>query len=131
MSDEMDCDVCAGTGKPVSGKPCICGGTGSNIDEKVGLRRRVHELEEEAKKKDLEVLKSIDDALLNLDGAWKVIEAVYTIEAIRRPVKEAQKHVLAAKDSLLEKKCKHQTVPTFDGLGVRLKCQLCNEWILE
>lgn len=45
MSDEMDCDVCSGTGKPVSGLPCICGGTGSNIDEKVGLRRKVHEME--------------------------------------------------------------------------------------
>lgn len=45
MSDEMDCDVCAGTGKPVSGLPCICGGTGSNIDEKAGLRRKVHEME--------------------------------------------------------------------------------------
>lgn len=45
MSDEMDCDVCAGTGKPVSGLPCICGGTGSTIDEKAGLRRKVYELE--------------------------------------------------------------------------------------
>lgn len=55
MSDEMDCDVCSGTGKPVSGLPCICGGTGSNIDEKVGLRRKVHEMElqnEELKKED-------------------------------------------------------------------------------
>jgi len=34
-------------------------------------------------------------------------------------------------ETCLKKKCKHQTVPTFDGLGVRLKCQLCNEWVTE
>lgn len=27
--------------------------------------------------------------------------------------------------------CKHKTVPTFDGLGVRLKCQTCGEWVSE
>lgn len=30
-----------------------------------------------------------------------------------------------------ERKCEHKTVPTFDGLGVRLKCHLCGEWISE
>lgn len=32
------CSVCGGTGKPLSGKPCICNGTGSMIHEMVGLR---------------------------------------------------------------------------------------------
>ena len=32
------CGVCAGTGIPISGKPCICGGTGLQGDEVAGLR---------------------------------------------------------------------------------------------
>lgn len=45
MSAEPTCDVCAGTGQPVSGKPCICGGSGYSHHEKIGLRRKVRELE--------------------------------------------------------------------------------------
>ena len=41
------CDCCAGTGKPISGKPCICGGTGTIIGELAGFRTRVKELEED------------------------------------------------------------------------------------
>lgn len=38
------CDVCLG--KPLeSGRPCICGGEGTSSSEKVGLRKKVHELE--------------------------------------------------------------------------------------
>jgi hypothetical protein len=39
------CDVCAGTGKPISGKPCICGGEGTSTAERVGLRKRIMQLE--------------------------------------------------------------------------------------
>jgi hypothetical protein len=39
---EDTCDACAGTGKPVSGLPCVCGGSGRGCDEKVGLRRAVY-----------------------------------------------------------------------------------------
>jgi len=38
------CDVCVGSGLPLSGKPCIFGGSGYSHDEKAGLRRRVYEL---------------------------------------------------------------------------------------
>lgn len=41
------CDVCADTGKPLSGLPCICGGTGSGGDEKAGLRLHCFNLDEE------------------------------------------------------------------------------------
>ena len=40
------CSVCAGTGKPVSGLPCICSGRGSQAAEMEGLRQQVAELEE-------------------------------------------------------------------------------------
>ena len=40
------CDCCAGTGKPISGKPCICGGTGTIVGELAGFRARVLELED-------------------------------------------------------------------------------------
>ncbi len=35
------CSVCVGTGRPVSGLPCICGGTGSEAAEIAGLRREL------------------------------------------------------------------------------------------
>ena len=39
------CSVCAGTGKPISGKPCICGGAGTIYAELQGFRERVYDLE--------------------------------------------------------------------------------------
>ena len=39
------CGVCAGTGKPVSGKPCICKGVGTLHAENLGLREYIHDLE--------------------------------------------------------------------------------------
>ena len=47
MSDLAVCDVCAGSGVPLSGKPCICGGSGYSHDEKAGLRRRVLDVQAE------------------------------------------------------------------------------------
>lgn len=35
---EKDCDACAGTGEPISGRPCMCGGTGYARDAVVYLR---------------------------------------------------------------------------------------------
>lgn len=32
------CSVCAGTGKPISGLPCICDGIGTQTSEMHGLR---------------------------------------------------------------------------------------------
>lgn len=39
------CSVCAGTGRPVSGKPCICKGVGTMYAELQGFRERCYELE--------------------------------------------------------------------------------------
>lgn len=41
------CNVCLGNGRPLSGKPCICGGIGTEQAELDGLRRRVFALEDE------------------------------------------------------------------------------------
>jgi hypothetical protein len=41
------CDCCGGSGTPVSGKPCICGGQGTCGAERVGLRTELHKLQEE------------------------------------------------------------------------------------
>lgn len=38
------CDTCGGTGRPESGRPCICGGAGTGHAEKMGLRRKVFEM---------------------------------------------------------------------------------------
>lgn len=40
------CDVCAGIGKPESGRPCICHGEGTCTAERVGLRLRVMKAED-------------------------------------------------------------------------------------
>ena len=39
------CDVCAGEGTPISGRPCVCGGSGLHRDEVVGLRTLLHHSE--------------------------------------------------------------------------------------
>lgn len=39
------CSVCAGTGTPASGLPCICRGSGRIADEILGLRKTVQELQ--------------------------------------------------------------------------------------
>lgn len=39
------CSVCGGTGKPVSGLRCICGGKGTQAAEVDGLRQRIFDLE--------------------------------------------------------------------------------------
>jgi len=38
------CSVCAGTGKPLSDKPCICGGRGTQAAEADGLRMELVKL---------------------------------------------------------------------------------------
>lgn len=42
------CSVCAGSGTPVSGRPCICDGEGTASAEMLGLRKRCIELENAA-----------------------------------------------------------------------------------
>jgi len=41
---ENTCDACAGTGKPISGKPCMCGGSGKMSDAAKYLRKEVFRL---------------------------------------------------------------------------------------
>lgn len=43
-ADDALCSACAGTGEPTSGLPCICGGTGAERDEILGLRGLVQRL---------------------------------------------------------------------------------------
>lgn len=46
--DQLDhhiCDACGGTGKPVSGLKCMCGGSGKMIDAFYYLRERIVETE--------------------------------------------------------------------------------------
>lgn len=40
------CDVCCGTGKPLSDAPCICGGTGSLQQAFYNLREFVFKLQQ-------------------------------------------------------------------------------------
>lgn len=42
------CDCCLGSGKPISGKPCMCGGTGRMSDAVFYLRERIAQLEAES-----------------------------------------------------------------------------------
>jgi len=44
------CGVCGGTGAPASGKPCICGGVGTEVAEMDGLRLAVYDEAERADK---------------------------------------------------------------------------------
>lgn len=41
LEAENQCDACAGTGQPVSGKPCMCGGTGRMSDAARYLREQL------------------------------------------------------------------------------------------
>jgi hypothetical protein len=46
MNEPM-CSVCAGTGDPGTGKPCICGGRGTQTAELQGFREYLYHLERE------------------------------------------------------------------------------------
>lgn len=50
LEHSNQCDACAGTGKPVSGIPCMCGGTGKMSDAAVYLRERLSSLEAAGRK---------------------------------------------------------------------------------
>ena len=68
------CDVCCGDGRPISGRPCMCGGSGKMSDTAIYLRERLIEVErqlEEAK----ETIKSIEktDDLMKIITKYKEI----------------------------------------------------------
>lgn len=44
LSKPNVCNVCAGSGKPTSGLPCICGGVGTEVAELEGFRAQYYEL---------------------------------------------------------------------------------------
>lgn len=50
---ENMCDACAGTGKPLSGLPCMCGGSGKASDAVVYLRERLFAVEPTARELEL------------------------------------------------------------------------------
>ena len=45
LTAKNQCDACAGTGEPISGGKCMCGGSGLMSDAAIYLRSRVTELE--------------------------------------------------------------------------------------
>lgn len=49
-AERGDCDACAGSGDTLSGKPCICGGSGKAADAQTGLREELVKMEERAEK---------------------------------------------------------------------------------
>jgi len=53
LDAERMCDVCGGTGKPLSGLKCICGGSGKTLDALQGYRNDCHNLQQQVH--DLEV----------------------------------------------------------------------------
>jgi len=58
------CSVCAGTGRPISGRPCICEGFGTQEAELQGFRGRVLVLES--------ALKKLDKLTYSFDGREKM-----------------------------------------------------------
>ena len=46
LTRENICDACAGTGTPISCKPCMCGGTGRMSDAAIYLRKELFALRE-------------------------------------------------------------------------------------
>jgi hypothetical protein len=50
LESEPMCNVCVGTGDPGTGKPCICGGRGTQAAELQGFIERVYELEADAER---------------------------------------------------------------------------------
>jgi len=59
------CDCCDGSGKPISGKPCICEGYGTSGWERIGLRNVVFDLEEK--------LEAAERRVKELEGAARPI----------------------------------------------------------
>jgi hypothetical protein len=71
------CDCCGGSGKPVSGKPCICDGYGTAGWERVGLRKAVFDLEEklEAAERRVGVLEGATHDLV--DAASRILPRLH------------------------------------------------------
>lgn len=108
----MDCDVCAGTGKPVSGLPCICGGTGSNIDEKAGLRRKVHEMELQVSEME-KLIKRVDDYFCKPEFG------LYDSAAVLIVPPDLAMAVRTIAEKRKDEACKHAT------LNVAMICEGC------
>jgi hypothetical protein len=68
--DALLCDACGGTGEPISGRPCGCGGTGSALDMLCYVRLRVFELEREARAAEEqrgELLRALEDCIAGME----------------------------------------------------------------
>lgn len=79
------CGVCAGTGTPVSKKPCICGGTGLERDELRGLRNLAADqaevlrlVEQEAHTSQAEVLMRMKDGTVASNRFQRILNLVRT-----------------------------------------------------
>lgn len=75
LKRENMCDVCTGSGVPVSGPPCMCGGTGKMSDAVDHIRRMFVESElknERILRRTRELKDLVIDASVNkLDQEWR------------------------------------------------------------
>jgi len=70
------CDVCAGTGKPTSGWPCACGGTGS-MRETVAHLRVVALVDQPAR------IAALEEDNAKLRALWETVEAEPLLRRVR------------------------------------------------
>ena len=68
------CSVCAGTGQPQSGKPCICGGAGTAVAEAQALREILYDVERER-----------DDAVTRLESVMSELWEGVRVHGIWAP----------------------------------------------
>jgi hypothetical protein len=109
---ENICDACAGTGKPVSGLPCMCGGTGKASRAVMHLRERLIEAEFER------------DALRQLvsDVEWKA--RLVSERACRLP-RETDSVFMARLKALLDKL--HRPLQKHDAARDRRELQAAGQ----
>lgn len=85
-----ECSACAGTGTPVSGRPCICGGVGTQSAELQGLRELAYQLRNGAVTISTAVLSAFGKApmacdgmlLVSVEGYAEIVDALNNIEGI-------------------------------------------------
>lgn len=57
------CDACGGTGKPISGLNCMCGGSGRMNDAAIFLRREVREAEQRGWQRGMDDARALTSSL--------------------------------------------------------------------
>lgn len=92
------CTGCAGTGKPVSGKPCICGGHGGIGNQIIGLTREAFAERERAEKAEATVARQAQ-RIQQQEVAWSASQArAEKAEALLLECREAVDYAAWAAD---------------------------------